>query len=75
MAKRPRCAVAGCTRPACVEVILYDFYPAERHVFFERDFTCPYLCARHLAENEAGAQGIRQPRGRVRLSWNGSKMK
>jgi hypothetical protein len=69
MAEKARCAVAGCTRLACVEVILYDLYPVEQHMFFERDFTFPYLCARHLAENEAGAQGVREPRGRMRYPF------
>jgi hypothetical protein len=31
-------------------------------VFLERDFTCPYLCGRHMAQNEAGVGGVREPR-------------
>ena len=65
MAKKPRCAVEGCNREATVEVILYDVYPFECDVFFERDFTCPHLCAEHMAENETRARGVRTPRGHV----------
>jgi hypothetical protein len=50
----PECAVGGCGKQADVEVILYDFY-STGDVFFEQDFTCPYLCTEHLLENEAEA--------------------
>jgi hypothetical protein len=59
------CGVDGCKNPAYVEVILYDVYPAEGHVFFQQDFTCPYLCTTHMLENEMGARGERRPRGSV----------
>jgi hypothetical protein len=55
--------VEGCTREATLEVILYDFYPYDGIVFFERDFTCPYICFPHARENEAGIDGVRKPRG------------
>ncbi len=63
----PTCAAEGCSSPAAFEVILYDFYPdlAGEEVFWERDFTCPYLCHRHVRENEQSAQGERAPRGFV----------
>jgi hypothetical protein len=41
--ERPKCSVPGCDRGASVEVILYDGYCWDQGVFFERDFTCPYL--------------------------------
>jgi hypothetical protein len=64
--KAPNCSVDGCTTPAEVEVILYDVYLADlREVYFQRDRTCPYLCAEHMAENEAGCVGERKPRGRT----------
>ncbi len=65
MDEKPKCVVKGCKRRAVVEVILYDVYPVEKTVFFERDHTCPYLCTDHMAENEAGADGVRKPRGYV----------
>ena len=55
----------GVRDPAYVEVILYDVYPTEKTVFFERDHACPYLCAAHMAENETKAKGARKPRGSV----------
>jgi hypothetical protein len=38
-------------------VFLYDISLANvpPEVFFDLDYTCPYLCAEHMAENEAGA--------------------
>jgi hypothetical protein len=59
------CSVEGCKNPAYVEVVLYDVYLADQGVFFEQDFTCPYLCAAHMAENEEKARGVREPRGHV----------
>ncbi len=65
MAKKPKCRVTGCGRDAAVEVILYDVYTDRGEVFYEQDFTCPYLSGQHLVENEQKARGVRQPRGRV----------
>lgn len=62
----PHCAVDGCENEAEVEVILYDVYLQPRHVFFEQDFTCPYLCLDHVVENEEKAEGERCPRGYVK---------
>jgi hypothetical protein len=45
---------------ASAEVMLYDVNE-DGQVFFERDFTCPYLCPRHIAENEQSLQGARRP--------------
>jgi hypothetical protein len=50
------CSVPGCTAPAGVVVALVDKY-AGGEVFAEQDFSCPYLCHRHRAENEAGRRG------------------
>jgi hypothetical protein len=68
-----RCGVEGCEDLAAYEVILYDIYFDSGEVFFEPDITCPYLCQKHMIENERQAfsfeenQGppIRQPRGTV----------
>jgi|GEM_PF-697774 len=56
------CSVEGCTRPADFQVILYDEY-SDGTVFYEQDFTCPFLCQFHRDENEKRAQGKRVPRG------------
>ncbi len=50
------CSVEGCGRAADVEVRLYNVYH-DGTVFDERDDTCPFLCQRHVAENEQRAQG------------------
>ena len=63
------CAAPGCSRAAEYEVILYDFYPADGAVFFERDLTCAFICRLHAIENEARAQGVRQPRGVVEYPY------
>jgi hypothetical protein len=54
------CSVQDCSNQATAEVMLYDVYESGE-VFFERDFTCPYLCPQHVAENEASIQGERNP--------------
>jgi len=65
-----RCAVPGCGAAAFVEVILYDVYPyPDPDVFFEQDYTCPYLCGPHLLANERGADGVREPRTCVRYPY------
>jgi hypothetical protein len=58
------CAVEGCSSPAAFEVILYGFHSdlAGEEVFWEQDVTCPFLCHRHVRENEASAKGEREPR-------------
>jgi hypothetical protein len=62
MADKPKCSVPGCGAEAQVEVILYDVYTDIQDVFFQRDYTCPYLCGHHLVENEVGIRGERKPR-------------
>lgn len=64
------CSVSSCNKQADYEVILYDVYPDDEDVFFERDMTCPFLCAEHMAENELKATGIREPRGEVRYPYS-----
>jgi hypothetical protein len=54
-AEKPKCQAPGCKKDADYEVILYDVY-VSGEVFFERDFTCPFLCEKHVAENERGAE-------------------
>jgi hypothetical protein len=64
------CSVAGCGKTAAVEVRLFDIYLGyDPEVFDKRDFTCPFLCADHLAENEATAVGKREPRGFVQYRY------
>lgn len=58
-----KCYAPNCQAPVDVEVILYDVYPDEGDVFFERDFTCPFLCNQHMVENEEQARGTREPGG------------
>jgi hypothetical protein len=60
----PKCSVEDCGKDADCEVILYDIY-SEGTVYFERDYTCPYLCTEHVVENEKQARGDRRPRGCV----------
>jgi hypothetical protein len=70
----PKCSVKGCEAPATCEVILYDVYTHNGEVFFERDFTCPYLCSKHIIENEEGAKGEREPRGVVHYPHSNRQM-
>jgi hypothetical protein len=63
------CSVKDCGSPAEFEVYLYDYYPWQNEEFFEQDYTCPFLCHRHLDENEEGAKGVREPRGYVRYPF------
>ena len=60
------CRVPGCDARGRFEVILYDFYPDEvgrglGNVFWEQDFTCPFICYEHAQENEETAVGSRDP--------------
>jgi hypothetical protein len=65
--EKPKCAVANCKNDAVFEVRLYDIYLYLHtgEIFDEQDFTCPYLCASHMLENEEQAEGVREPRGDV----------
>jgi hypothetical protein len=58
-----------CDAPASVEVILYDVY-SDGLIFFERDTTCPFLCAAHVTENEKSVDGDRTPRGTVTYKYS-----
>ena len=60
-----KCRVHGCGKKAEYEAILYAF----ADVFFQQDFTCPYLCAEHMVQNEVHALGVREPRGWVRYPY------
>ncbi len=73
--KKTTCSVVGCGRPAIVMVILYDLYLYEMcssspKIFFEKDFTCPFLCGKHLIENEEKSRGVRKPRGSIRYPYS-----
>jgi hypothetical protein len=59
------CSVENCNSIADFEVVLYDFYPISSSAFYEQDFTCPFICERHMEENEEKAEGERIPRGTV----------
>ncbi len=61
------CSVKDCGSPAEFEVYLYDYYPLpwDDDEFFQQDYTCPFLCRKHMEENEERAKGVRQPRGFV----------
>lgn len=59
-----KCSVEGCESEAEYEVILYDDYKSVGE-FYEQDFTCPFLCKKHLDINEKDAEGERKPRGTV----------
>jgi hypothetical protein len=59
-----KCSAPGCERSAEYEVYLYDYY-FEKEEFYEQDYTCPFLCAEHMEENESRARGERVPRGNV----------
>ena len=65
-----KCNIHGCRKPAEYEVILYDVYVHDECVFFERDFTCPFLCGEHMAESEIHAAGTRARRERVRYPYS-----
>lgn len=67
-----KCAVPGCTSQAVVEVRLYDVYLScdEVEIFDQRDFTCPFLCAQHVQENEQSSRGERKPRAIVRYPYS-----
>ena len=66
--KRPKCHV--CDNKAFAEVLLFDVYLKYDDVFLERDYTCPFLCRKHVIENEDKAQGIREPRGSVTYPYS-----
>ena len=48
--------------------MLYDEY-SDGAVFYEQDFTCPFLCQVHHDENEKLAKGKREPRGFVEYPY------
>lgn len=60
-----KCSVQNCIDPAEYEVVLYDYYVHSSETFYEQDYTCPFLCKKHMDENEAQAIGERIPRNGV----------
>ncbi len=68
------CSVGNCNNLAEYEVVLYDYYSHLSQTFYEQDLTCPFLCQKHLDENEQQAIGERRPRGTVLYPFtNGHK--
>jgi hypothetical protein len=67
-----KCSAPECKHDATVEVRLFDLYMLADSVkvFDETDITCPYLCDRHLEENESKAVGERKPRGSVKYPFS-----
>lgn len=60
-----------CDSPAEYEVVLYDYYEfLDEKVFYEQDYTCPFLCQKHLDINEQKAVGERVPRGIVSYPYS-----
>lgn len=59
------CSVADCSEAASCEVIHVDVTLPGGRVVYKTDETCPYLCSRHVAENELRAHGSRKPQGMV----------
>jgi hypothetical protein len=55
-----RCGVEGCEDLAAYEVILYGIYFDSGELFFEPDITCPYLCQKHMIENERQAYSFEE---------------
>jgi len=55
VAHEVRCGVGECGSLPAYEVILYDVYLDTGELFFEQDITCPYLCSKHMIENERQA--------------------
>ncbi len=60
--QRSKCSVEGCENNAEHKVLLVDSYPQSRKSFREQDYTCPYLCEEHRAQNEASIVGGKKPR-------------
>ena len=53
-----QCSVRGCDSRAEYEVIFYDvyLYLPDVDVFYERHESCPFICHKHMNENERGAK-------------------
>jgi hypothetical protein len=63
--KETKCSVEGCENLAEYEVVLYDYYDFAKQTFYEQDYTCPFICQKHLDINEEKAIGERKPRASV----------
>lgn len=64
------CSVSGCAETPFVEVILYDYYDFAKETFYQQDYTCPFLCEKHMNINEEKAVGERVPRGIVQYPYS-----
>ena len=72
--KAPTCSITDCTARADYEVIFYDVYlhkPGHVDVFYVPHNKYPYICQKHLSENEQGAEnnltdpGLRKYRAHI----------
>ncbi len=70
---KPLCSVNGCELKADYEVILYDHYSHSNETFFEQDITCPFICEKHMAENEEQSIGEKRPRGYVQYPFTNKR--
>lgn len=59
------CSVSNCTNVADYVVMLYDYYREYNETFYNQDYTCPFICSKHMEANERGAKGERRPRAYV----------
>ncbi|MGQ4288592.1 restriction endonuclease [Bacillus thuringiensis] len=64
-----RCTVDGCENKPDYEVYLYDYYDFMNEEFLEQDYTCPFICEKHMQINERSAVGERKPRRVVRYPY------
>lgn len=62
-----------CDESAYAEVFLFDVY-SDGLVFCERDVTCPFLCQKHVKENEESLKSERKPRGIVEYKYSNQDM-
>ncbi|WP_256815811.1 restriction endonuclease [Cytobacillus sp. Bac17] len=69
-----KCSVPGCTNNAEYEVYLYDYYDSIDEEFFEQDYTCPFICNKHMNVNEANARGEKRPRGSVHYPFTNKNL-
>lgn len=60
-----KCSVPDCENSAEYEVYLYDYYDSFNEEFIEQDYTCPFICEKHMHINEKNARGEKRPRGFV----------
>lgn len=62
---KPICSVSGCRNVAACEVFRQNMDLPAGECRCDRDDSCPYLCRKHITENERLAKGVREQKGRV----------